>query len=124
MWGELSFFVGGRTVHSPMSCMCARGFWGLRGGEACIRREEGRGRGSGTQKFVHQKWPKSMFPSVNFIFFLHMKSGWGPQEGGGGSLLLRLSAILIHPSGGRCSICYEACTSRALAKPSDMYKGA
>ena len=28
--------------------------------------EEGGGRGSGTQKFVYQEWPKSMFPLVNF----------------------------------------------------------
>ena len=30
--------------------------------------EERQGEGSRTQKLAHQKWPKSIFPFVNFIF--------------------------------------------------------
>ena len=37
------------------------------GGQGCIRREGGGG--SGTQKFVYQKWCKSIFPVANSIAF-------------------------------------------------------
>ena len=47
--------------------------------------KRGGGAGSGTQKFVYQKWPKSICSSV--IFFLPTMT----------PLLLWLSAILIHP---------------------------
>ena len=41
------------------------------GGQACVTRDEGGGGGSGTQKFVYQKWPKSIFPTASFILSHH-----------------------------------------------------
>ena len=64
-------------------------------GQANIRREEGRGRGSGTQKFVHQKWHDQIFPSVNFVFFHYGHFGLGGGAPGGGGVLLWLSAVLM-----------------------------
>ena len=46
--------------------------------QGCIRREEGGG--SGTQKFVYQKWPNQISPTVNFCFFPQ----WSLWSGGGG----------------------------------------
>ena len=62
---------------------------------------EERGWGSRTQKFVYQKQPKSIFPFVNFVFSHYetwvqggragVQGGWVPP------LLLRSSAVQIHP---------------------------
>ena len=36
---------------------------------------------SGTQKFVHQKWPDKIFPIANFVFFLvQTKMSWRSVE--------------------------------------------
>ena len=35
------------------------------------------GGGSGTQNFVHQKWPDKIFPTVNFVFSHDGPSGLG-----------------------------------------------
>ena len=43
--------------------------------------EGGEGGGSGTQKFVYQKWPNKFFPLVNFAF---SHAGHFGLEGGGG----------------------------------------
>ena len=42
--------------------------------------------GSGTRKFVHQKWPEKMFPLVNSFFptMVTLVWGGGGAEGGGG----------------------------------------
>ena len=60
---------------------------------------------------MHQKWPKSIFPSVNFIPPLLEKLGPG---GGGGALLLWLSAALVHPwdTGDSISAARLRCTRR------------
>ena len=58
------------------------------------QKREGVGGGSGTQKFVYQKWPKSTFPFVNFIFSHYetwVKGGWG------GILLGSLAALIPPP---------------------------
>ena len=44
--------------------------------------EERKGGGSGTQKFVFQKWPDKIFPMVNFVF---SRDGHFSREGGGGA---------------------------------------
>ena len=54
-----------RSPHKCAKCCSNEADQG--GDQSGIRREEG-GRGSGNQMFVHQKWPKSIFPRVNFIF--------------------------------------------------------
>ena len=41
--------------------------------------EERRG-GSGTQKFVYQKWPDKIFPMVNFVFSHYRHFGRGGRE--------------------------------------------
>ena len=69
------------------------------------------GRGMGTQNCVDQKQPKSVFPSVNFIFSRY--EIW--VQGGGGGLLLRLSAVLIHP--GSRPRTQPAHTAHARAPP-------
>ena len=51
--------------------------------QGCIRREEGEGGGSGTQKYVYQKCPKSIFPFANCIFPHHEIR----VQAGGGSRL-------------------------------------
>ena len=58
-----------------------------------------RGRGSGTQKFVYQKWPDRIVPIVNLVFppRSSLWSGGGvPRGRGGDGVLLRLSAVLTH----------------------------
>ena len=45
--------------------------------------DEGGG-GSGTQKFVYQKWPNQIFPIVNFGFSYNGHFGLGGGGGGGG----------------------------------------
>ena len=50
------------------------------------------GGGPGTQKFVYPQWPNQIFPIVNFIIPHDGHFG----RGGGGELLLWLSAILIR----------------------------
>ena len=57
--------------------------------------EVGGGKGSGTQKFVYQKWPDQFFPIVNFVFFPQ----WSLWSGGGGALLAP-GAHLLAPGGG------------------------
>ena len=57
--------------------------WGDEGREVP---EEGEGGGgSGTQKFVYQKWPDKSFPIANFRFFplSSLWSGGGGVQGGG-----------------------------------------
>ena len=56
----------------------------------------GGGGRSGAPNFVHQKCSKAIVLFVNFIFSA-AKSG--SRGKGWGSLLLRVSAILIHPWG-------------------------
>ena len=68
-----------------------------KGCQGCIRREE-EGGGSGTQKFVNEKWPKSLLISSHYS---HCEigvqaGGWGSREGYR-SLLLWLSAVLTPP---------------------------
>ena len=51
---------------------------------------------------VYEKWPQSIFPFVSFIFSIYeMQSrGQGGSKGRKGDpLVLRLSAVLIHPWG-------------------------
>ena len=61
--------------------------------------------GSGTHKFVHQKWRDQIFPMVNFVVFSQWSLWFGGREGGGlvqgvwgggTGLLLRLSAVLLQ----------------------------
>ena len=60
--------------------------------QADIRREEVGG--FWTRKFVYQKWPNRIFPTVNFVFSHdgHFGLGGGGVEGLQGGLLLWLSA--------------------------------
>ena len=51
------------------------------------------GRGSGTQKFVYQKWPVQTFPKGNFAFSRDGHFGWG---GGGGR------PLHVHPPCEQC----------------------
>ena len=59
------------------------------------------GRGSGGQKFVYDKGPNQIFPTVNFVVSHGGPFGLGGGGGGeGGAVLLRwLSAVVIHPWG-------------------------
>ena len=60
--------------------------------KANITREEGEGGGgSGTQKCVYQKWPDQIFPIANFVFPTMVTLVCG----GGGGVLLWLSAVLM-----------------------------
>ena len=70
--------------------------------QGCIRREGG---GSGTQKFVYQKWADEIFSIVNFFFAHHghFGLGWGGGSGGSSSGCQPFSYIpalhnLINPS--------------------------
>ena len=71
-------------------CLCVRAayhpsqVWAHGGRGGGIGREEGGG--SGTQAFVYQKQPKSIFPFVNFIFSRDeiWVQGWGSEVVGGG----------------------------------------
>ena len=68
--------------------------------QGCIRREEKVG-GSG---FLYQKWPKSIFPSVNFLFPHHeIWVQWGGKgvQGGWG----------LPPSSYRCQPFIHPCPS-------------
>ena len=69
-------------------------------GPANMRRDEGGGGGSGTQKILYQKWPDQIFPFVNVVLpttvTLVCSGGVQGGEGGAGSKLLRrLSAVLL-----------------------------
>ena len=66
--------------------------WGREVGDKCAAREGGDVE-PGTQKFVYQKWAKSIFPFVNFILPTSKKSG---SRGESWS-----SAGLTHPWEGR-----------------------
>ena len=55
---------GARGMWSEVLLDCRREGGGG-GGQGFIRR--GGGEGSGTQKFVCQKWPNQIFPTVNFV---------------------------------------------------------
>ena len=69
---------GGRECHCERMTVgieVASSSEGLEGGE------RGEGGGSGTQKFVYQKWPDQIFPFVNFVF---SHDGHFGLEGGGG----------------------------------------
>ena len=53
------------------------------------------------KQFVYRKWPDKVFPMVNFFFprwyLWPGGGGWvGTRHGGGGGLLVRLSAVPIH----------------------------
>ena len=50
------------------------------GGRELLEGEEGGG-GSGTQKFVYQKWPDQIFPMVNFVVSHDGHFGLGPGGG-------------------------------------------
>ena len=69
-----------QKVHQHISWL-----WRGRGGEnGAAQIDERGGGGSGTQKFVSQKWPKSIPPFVNFIVshdvsWVHGGGVWGPQ---------------------------------------------
>ena len=88
---------------------CPRWLWGGGGGGDVLeeRRGWGGGRGDGTQKCMHQKWPKSIFPFVNF-FFCHQEI-WvrgGGSNGGGGDpppmVVSRSNTSLGGWGGGKC----------------------
>ena len=53
-------------------------------GQRAGKYEKGGGGGSGTQKFVYQKWPDQNFPIVNFRFSHDGHFGLG--GGGGGPM--------------------------------------
>ena len=63
------------------------------------------GGGSGTQKFVYQKWPESIIPFVNFNFSHHeiwIRGGGGGDPGGGGP---GGGYPGMHWKGGRYPLC-------------------
>ena len=80
--GEKGGSRGGRGNPLPPAAdtlrRCAQG--GCKGGAKHVLEDKRGGRGSGTQKLMHQKLPKSTFLFVNFIFPTE-KSG---SRGGGG----------------------------------------
>ena len=64
-----------------LSCLTTPGV-GCPGDGAVARAVWGRGGGSGTQKFVYQKWPDQIFPIAKFVFPHECHFGLG---GGGGA---------------------------------------
>ena len=55
------------------------------------------GRGSGTQKFVSQKWPDKIFPMVNCLCSHEGHFGLGGGGVRGAASILWFSAVPIHP---------------------------
>ena len=69
-------------------------------GRANSRREEGVGGvGSGTQRFVYQKWPDQISPFVNFVFSHDGHLGLGGGGGGLAQALVLDCLPLAVPSG-------------------------
>ena len=76
--------------------------------------EERRGGGSGTQKFVYQKWPKSDFPDGEFHFVPRWSlwsrvGGGGLRVGGSTPLLLRWTAQSDFPNAHLMSESRQRC---------------
>ena len=79
-------------------------------GQGCIRREEGRG-GGGVPNSLYQKWPKKIFPSVNFIFSRYGHFGvclWGKGGGGAPPRVVSRSNTSLVIRGHACSFCVRA----------------
>ena len=73
--------------------------------------EKGGGGGSGTQKFVHQKWADQIFPTVNFVISHdgHFGSGGGGGSRGAPLMVVGRSTLklLLAPSGP----CHAPCAT-------------
>ena len=128
---ETSSRAGTRGDASTFSCLrhVSRGGGGRNGGvwhdakqpgclspKHVLRERKGEG-GSGTQKFVYQKWPESIFPSVNlFSLFPTMKSGSRGEEGPGLYLQQCLTpSCLTKQCGQRGSLCKpQACVCACM----------
>ena len=67
----------------PLQCPVAAHLWCFNAlPQGCIRREGERGGGgSGTQKFVYQKWPDQIFPTANLVV---SHDGHFGRDGGAG----------------------------------------
>ena len=70
--------------------------WGVPAGgyHACVAQsgasfERGGGGGSGTQRFVYQKWPLQIFAVLNFVFAKTVTLVGGGSRGEGGGAFIR-----------------------------------
>ena len=102
-WGATRAPPWGRTAQAPPPPSAALGTAvpNRVGGSGRVLLKEGGwggggGGGAGTQKFVDQKQPKSIFLFVNYIFST-MKSG---SEGGGGGWHVAIDLLFSSAAGG------------------------
>ena len=117
-WATGKSGVGDATHgYDALTSGCHPSFWGG-GGGANIRKEEGGGgRGSGTQKFVYQKWPNQIFPFVNFVFPHDGHFGLG---GGASGSSYGSPPFPCQPGGGLCWAAFGWSPGKNCGKPSLM----